>query len=126
MSVIWWYLIAFVIAFILGFIIVALLYKLIQAFQNRSDMRKVPDSKQELLDPGKPKEISIKEVEEDERIKFEKYREFEKLRRVADRERKSPTTTPFYTSSFGQQQPSDVQNKSDTNAPKHRKSVKFD
>jgi hypothetical protein len=124
--------ILYIIVAVLGAIIggaglVALIYMMIDYFSTAKLKKKANlITKQEALNPGKVKEIDIKEVQEDDRRRFEKFREFEKLRREGQNGKASPTTDatePIYKSSFGEPQRSFVENKvirlDEPDKPKH-------
>lgn len=72
---------------------------------NDKEYRKV-----EWKDAGE-QEINYKEVQEDERRKFDKFREYEKLRRLKAREREVKLDGAIASRDRGQQERRDLQNK---------------
>lgn len=94
----WWQYILLVVAgMFFGVFLSASVYFLISYFHNRKLKKLLPskdkkeisrwleqeDVKKALLNPGNVKISDKKEAEEDERERFNKYREFEKLRRIS-------------------------------------------
>ena len=82
---------------ILGVFLSAITYFIISWLQNRKLKKMLPtadkkeiskwlkqeDTKKVLLNPGNVNITDTKEAEQDERERFDKYREFEKLRRIS-------------------------------------------
>lgn len=67
---------------VLGVVIVAGGLWTYDWFLQKKIKKKIPTDKAELADPGKPKEIDVKEVQENERRDIAKHREFERLHQL--------------------------------------------
>lgn len=86
----WWWLGAVVGGLLMGAILFAGIYLLFNKILDWKRKKKMPKTKEEMLNPGKPEEISKKEVVENDREQLSKFREFEKLRQLATAERRKP------------------------------------
>lgn len=93
------YVIIIIGSIIMGAFFMMIGYLVFDWFFNVLRKRRVPKDNGPLglANPGKP-EIDEKEVIEDDRRKAEKFREFEKLRRIGDRESGTKRTTGITTS----------------------------
>lgn len=78
----WYYFGAFVGGIITSFLISFVSLMLYDVYTKWKLKRKIPKDEVTLKDPGKPMLINQKEVENDERTRLNKFREFEKLRRI--------------------------------------------
>lgn len=105
--------------------VVSFIYLVYVFLQNRKLKKVMPDikdpiiRKEEMFDIGKVKDIDIKEVKEDERNKFERYREFEKLRRFNQGKPNANSGKGISTGNSRESERSPVENKPSDN----RKSV---
>lgn len=88
MATVWFYLLVSLGALIGGALILGGLYVLASFVYGGYLKWKIPKDREKLADSGK-QEIDQKEVDESERRNAAKFREFEKLRRLAD----NPTAT---------------------------------
>ena len=88
--------------FVMGGLIVGAGYYLYDRRLEKNIIKNIPTDRRELSDPGRPIVIDEKEVQEDDRKRFEKFREYEKLRRVETTDSRVVTTEPYYEPSFGE------------------------
>ena len=120
---------------ILGALLVFAIYGITTIISGRRLKKKLPNvidrkMSDEMLNPGKATELSIKEVQEDERRKIDKYREFEKLRRLDEGKSAAQSNRGIYARTFSDEQrtgvqikASDIDSKPDNKA---RRTIKFD
>lgn len=88
---IWFIIIGILASIIVGAVIIFILYTIIDYFYLYKIRKNIPKDKEKLKDAGN-EQIDIKEVIDDEQRADRKYREFEKLRRFAERDRKKGTS----------------------------------
>lgn len=87
----WIYLLASMGAAVIAFMLTFSLYFLGSWLKGLWLKRKAPKDMKDksLANPGKPAQLTEKEVEEHERQQFSRFREFEKLRRLEEQSRES-------------------------------------
>lgn len=94
----WLYFLASIGTLVVSFIAVFVGYFLISLLRGWWIKRRIPKVKDpklnySLADPGKPGKLTEKEVEDNERQQFSRFREFEKLRRFTEKSGESKGAT---------------------------------
>jgi len=74
-----------------AYLILFMYFQIHNYFLFRKLKMKIPIDKKELADAGKASPLIEKEVEQDERTRQNKFRQFEQLRFIAERERGTPS-----------------------------------
>lgn len=137
---VWWHYVLGVIgAMIAGAFIASVFFFLHSKMQNRKQKKNIPTTKDEVSKwlqlpeikeamsyPGKSTPLDKKEAEEDERDRYNKYREFEKLRRVAKGESESDIKPSDERPDFKQSERGSIPDKSNSSNSDKYRTVDFD
>lgn len=82
---IWYYIIGLLLVLVLSFMLAFSFYFLGGWVTDKIRKKRMPKDPKILLNPGKPIQLTEKEVNENERQQFTRFREYEKLRRLKEK-----------------------------------------